>query len=208
MDIKNNRNPLCVTVKTPDGEAYGGNQHWCDTEVMKLRGCGAVAAANVILTLQGKLCVEKEEYQQLVRELSRRYLWVIPKIGLDGFSLQFGMNRYFRRMHMPYRTRWGCRRKILWEEVRRMLDEGIPVIIAVGPNFPFFWKAEKVRLYSRGRAVLRVHDHYMTVTGMNEEWITVSSWGKCYEIYKAEFEEYQRKYSNGLLTSVLKVRKL
>ena len=83
----------------------------------------------------------------------------------------------------------------------------MPVILAIGSNLPAFWEQHKLKLYrKRGDtyiAVTSVAGHYVTVTGMDETWLQISSWGKEYHIQRQEFVEYGKRHSTFLVHNVL-----
>ena len=92
-----------------------------------------------------------------------------------------------------------------------MLTEDIPVIMAVGPNFPFFWQNNRTVLYTKDRdgnyhPSSSTKAHYVIVTGLDEGWAQISSWGKLLYINRAEFDEYTKKHSAGFLCSILYIK--
>ena len=92
-----------------------------------------------------------------------------------------------------------------------MLAEDIPVIMAVGPNFPFFWQNNRTVLYTKDDAgnyhpSSSTTAHYVTVTGLDEGWAQISSWGRLLYINRAEFDEYTKKHSACFLCSILYIK--
>ena len=55
------------------------------------------------------------------------------------------------------------------------------------------------------RAAASTHAHFLTVTGIDGEWLQVSSWGHRFFISRAEYEEYVTHSSNGLLSSIVHI---
>ena len=49
--------------------------------------------------------------------------------------------------------------------------------------------------------------HYVTVTGVDGEWMTVSSWGQVYDIRREEFDRYRYRHSCGLYSNIVKVQR-
>lgn len=193
---------------------YGGAQDWCQQKYMRQYGCGVIACANLLFHLLQKEdrnsgYVDKTVFMKLVEELRRKYLLVLPILGMNGIMMMLGMNWYFFRHKMSYRARWGCLPSNLWERTREMLNKGIPVVVSVGPNFPKMWGKNRVKLYMKYGSVYQektqTKAHYVTITDMDEEWLTVSSWGNKYYINKREYEEYVKKYSNYLFSNILYV---
>lgn len=91
-----------------------------------------------------------------------------------------------------------------------MLKADIPVILAVGPNFPIIGGRHKINLYEKRKegyvTVDRISAHFVTITDMDEEWIGVSSWGAKYYINKKEYIRYVRLHSNWILSNILVLR--
>ena len=48
--------------------------------------------------------------------------------------------------------------------------------------------------------------HFVTVTAMDEGYLTVSSWGHPYRLSREEFDAYRREASASLLCTILDVR--
>lgn len=93
-----------------------------------------------------------------------------------------GMNLYFMRNRLPLSAEWRFFNRDIWERIAKMLVEDIPVIMAVGPNFPFFWHNNRTVLYTKDSAgnyhqSSSTKAHYVTVTGLDESWAQISSWG-------------------------------
>ena len=210
-------------VRLPDRSLYGGNQGEFARKGIQVSGCGLIAAMDTLRYLwrrqpgQGffpqDLPAElpKDEYETLTLALNRRFVKVVPPFGVNGLTLAWGMNRFFRRCSLPLRARWGTSRKKLWQTVGRMLTQDLPVILAIGPNWPRLWGKREVGLYrdpADPSPAATVCGHYVTVTGMDEDWIRVSSWGRQYYIRKAEFEHYVRTFSCNLFSSCLVLRRL
>ena len=93
-----------------------------------------------------------------------------------------------------------------------MLERDLPVVISVGPNLPLIWQRHKLRFYIKtpsgsylpGPQTLA---HYVTVTGMDEEWLRVSSWGRMYYINRREYLLYVKEHSAKLVSNILVIRK-
>ena len=93
-----------------------------------------------------------------------------------------------------------------------MLRQDIPVIMSVGPNFPQIWGKRRVRFYVQSgpdgfTPAAGARQHYFTVTGMDENWLRISSWGRLYYLNRREFEEYVHQYSTGFASNILLVEK-
>lgn len=197
---------------------YGGAQEWCTQKYMRQYGCGVISCANAILHLQAtdkiasnpqtsKFQIPKKTYMELVEQLRKRYLPVLPVLGMNGLVMTFGLNRYLRKMRLPYRAHWGCMPWNIWKRTQTMLENGIPVILSIGPNFPKLLGKQRLALYENDGALYRskiaTKAHYVTITEIDDEWITISSWGKKYYIKKAEYDSYVKHYSNYLFSNIL-----
>lgn len=205
---------------------YGGSQLLSDSAVIKKCGCGVVAAADLFIyahrfrvgchcdmfdRLGRVLGVPLNEYNSVLRALSRRYFPLTPPFGINGLGLVCGMNLYFMTHSWSLRAQWGVRYRELWQSIESMLDDDIPVIIAVGPNMPRFWQDNRLGLYTRlpdgnYKRIGAVKAHYMTVTAIDDDYLTVSSWGRKYYISRCEYDAYTRAYSNGLLCNIVYIK--
>lgn len=219
------KNPI-VSVLHDGGATYGGSQRLFENDTMRRAGCGVVAAADLLLylalyhacptALTGKPEsneISLENYIRLCEKLRRRYLPVIPRFGKTGVDLAIGLNAIFSHYRLPYRARWCAGQEKLFDRAEAMLSADIPVIISVGQNFPFAWGKEYLSLYTRrsdGSFVRScgVKAHYMTLTGMDELWLRLSSWGREYYIRRSEYLSYSRLHSLSLTCNILLVEKI
>lgn len=216
-----------ISVKRNSKLSYGGSQNWSDSRVISRCGCGVIGCADVLIYLSryhlecknndfpAELLGENidiEAYNQYLTKLNRRYLPIIPPFGINGFALSVGLELAFRYYKIPMRARWGVHSGELFKTIDRMLSEDIPVILSVGPNFPRVWQKKNATLYTmrsgeHPRASASTHAHFLTVTGMDEEWLQVSSWGRKYYISREEYADYVRLNSNQLLSSIVNISK-
>lgn len=92
-----------------------------------------------------------------------------------------------------------------------MLVHDLPVILAVGPNFPIPWKRHKLAFYQkRGQEYIeacRTAAHFVVITGMCGQWLEISSWGNKYYVNMKEYEEYVAHYSCPLVSNIIYVKK-
>lgn len=199
----------------------GGNQQWLKSETAQKYGCGVVAAADLLLYLHRYGAGETsffrgipdgpipwEIYDFCADRLRKRYLPLLPPFGLNAWVLAAGLNRYFREYRLPYRARWGVLPGELWQSVHTMLSRDIPVILCIGVNFPF--PKHQLPLYigegGAHQGAGGVRAHYVTITGMDEEWVRVSSWGKVYEFRREDFDRYRKRHSCGLYSNIIQIR--
>lgn len=218
-------------ISVTDGRvcSYGGNQMSSDNRTEREVGCGVIAALDLLLYLSHyhtdaaaarakqplpeKGPVPLTEYLQIVHELRKRFLPLIPKHGINGLMLTLGLNACFLKRRLPFAASWGVPYARLWREIRRMLEADIPVIFSIGPNFPLFWQHHKLKLYAQrsdGSYVpcTQTHAHYVMITAMDDEWLQVSSWGRKYYIRKDEYLQYVREHSLHLVSNIVSIRKI
>lgn len=210
-----------VGVMTAHGLTFGGDQRQSRDAVLRRCGCGVVAAADLLRYL-GRFHPDcrvtvldavqedewtQEQYDALLRRLRLRYFPLFYPTGLNGLALALGLNRLFRRLHMPYTARWGVPRAVLFEVMDEMLRQDLPVILSVGPNFPRVWRRDRLPMQREGCAgKTSVRAHYMTVTALDETSITVSSWGQKYRIRRSDYSRYVRRSSSPLVSNLLWLR--
>lgn len=217
-------------ISVSDGitASYGGNQMRSTDKTERMVGCGVVAGLDLMLYLSRyhkaaaqinlKLPLpqawpmELQLYLSLLHQLRKKYLPLIPGHGINGLSIALGINACFIKNRMPYTAIWGVPYSKLWTAIEHMLDEDIPVIFSIGPNFPLFWQHHKLRFYYQrtdGAFVPgpQTHAHYVTITGMDEQWLQIASWGKKYYIKKSEYIDYVRHHSIRLVSNILYIRK-
>ncbi len=212
-EIMRNLERPYLQVETKTGNFYGGNQEWFSYKFLKQMGCGVISAADVLLHLCGKESVSEEEYVDFAKELWMKYLPVVPGFGMNGLTLMIGMNRYFSKHRMPYRACWKISAEKMFSRIDTMLSKDLPVILAIGPNFPKIWKKEKLNFYmktSEGNYVSasKICAHFVTVTGREEAYLKISSWGKEYYISIREYRDYVKKYSSSLVSNIIYLRRI
>ncbi len=206
---------------------FGGDQRAsCDTVIQRC-GCGVVAATDLLLYLHRwhedcympplrsvplDLSLEQEQYDRLLVRMRRKYVPLVYPFGTNGFALAAGLNRCFKRWEVPCRVRWGVPSALFWETMEHMLREDIPVILSVGMNFPKVWEKDKLNFYrvcgENPTVSNQVRAHFVVVTGLDEGWMQISTWGQARYIRRAEYDEFRRNHSGTLLSNLLYVRKI
>lgn len=207
--------------------SYGGNQSWFDSWIIRKSGCGAVAGTDVLLylSLHKESCatevfreaefsngiLELEEYKDYVNYMRRHYFPIIPKFGMTGWMVVLGLNRYFRKNRIGLQAVWGLRGRNMWSRISAMLAHDIPVILMIGPNFPLVWGKHKLTFYHRSAQGEYSHScqtkaHFVTVTGMDDTWMRISSWGQEYYINRIEYQRYVQKHSNSVISNICYIR--
>ena len=139
------------------GVTFGGDQRASTDAVMRRCGCGIVAAADLLLYLHRhhpdcflpplrnapmQRPLAQAEYDRLLGHLRARYFPIVYPFGTNGAALAHGLNRIYRRCGVPYRARWGVSADRFWKTMEQMLEDDLPVILAVGMNFPKVWAKE------------------------------------------------------------------
>lgn len=209
------------------GGSFGGNQRASSDPVMQRCGCGVVAAADLLLYLhfwhedcyfsplrsvRAEQPLRQEQYDKLLARLRQKYIPLVHPFGTNGFTLAAGLNRFFKRCAVPCRACWGVPSALFWETMEQMLEEDIPVILSVGMNFPKVWEKKTLNFYHASGEMPtvsnRVRAHFVVVTGLDKEWMEISTWGKLRYIRRTEYETFRRQHSGTLLSNLLYVRKI
>lgn len=202
--------------------SYGGNQSWFANKTMCQGGCGVVAAGDLLLYLSmyrkgcrteethglfyGDGRISKSRYERYLTMLRRRYLPVLPRLGMPYWVLVLGLNRYFSKHGIALRARWGVLPWNMEVRMKEMLQADIPVILAIGPNFPLFFRKQRLGLYVEEQDTYRMaaqtKAHFVVATAMREGKVRISSWGKSYVVDWEEYKSYVRKSSNYLMSNL------
>ena len=153
-------------------------------------------------------------YLEYIRAFEEAYAGVYPRIGLNGLSMAAAFNRISEKKGWGLSASWGVREEELLPEIRRMLEEDLPVILSVGPAA--FSRGERgVRFYSRtGRPGGQlVQDHYVTVTGLTETdgeaELDAVSWGRPYRFRMKDYLDYRKRQLpllGAVSTNILRIR--
>lgn len=201
-----------LQIETPEGLAYGGNQAWFSRRFLKRSACGVISAANLLFYVQGRHVVKKQEYMEFAKTLWKHYLPVVPGFGMNGLTLMLGLNRCFRKEKMPYRARWNVSAKNMLKRIDEMLSKDLPVILAVGPNFPNIFGKNMLTFYQKDRKgqyfpAAKTKAHFVTVTAREGEKLCISSWGKEYWLDRMELRAYVRLYSSPLVSNIIYITK-
>lgn len=203
-----------IAVQTENGKSFGGNQQWFPRSYLKNAGCGIVGAADMLLYLKNRRELSKEEYIETASRLWKRCIPVIPGFGVNGLWLTIGMNLCFLKERLPFFASWHFYRgKRTGRMIGQMLDADYPVILAIGPNFPQVWKKERLTFYRKASdgtffPAAGACAHFVTVTAKEGEKLTISSWGREYVIDFAEYDDYVKKKSSGLVCGLVRLRRI
>lgn len=201
-----------LRVQGKEGESYGGNQAWFPYKFLKNSGCGVISATDLFLHMEGREKISEQQYLQFAKKIWLQYLPVLPGFGMNGLTLMAGINRYFYKKGLPYQAFWAVSGKKMLARIDCMLSENLPVILAVGPNFPNVFGKRKLMFYiksAEGKYVpsIKTKAHFLTVTGRDGIYLEISSWGKQYYIDIREYREYVKRYSSPLVSNIICIRK-
>lgn len=216
-----------IAVRKDGKLSYGGNQSWGKSAALRKYGCGVIAGTDLILylSLHKTYCKsrgierrgnengiwEAEDYMKKVTKTRRKYLPLIQGFGMPGWILAAGINLYFIRNRIPLKASFGVWGRNIPNRIHAMLSHDIPVILAVGPNFPIPCKRHKLIFYKKTgenyQEACRTAAHYVTVTGMDGQWLEISSWGKKYYVNLNEYTEYVKRYSSYFVSNICYIRK-
>ena len=202
-----------ITVIQDEKEYYGGNQNLFPEKKLKGYGCGLIAATDVIIYLMD--CPNTfawDQYYEYVKKIEK-YFFYLPFLGMSGMALSLGINRVFHHYRMPYRARWRLLplRDYSRRKIEEMLEDHLPVIIAIGPNFPNVFGKKSVSLYHKITENTyhncgSVHNHFVVITDCAPDGkMKISSWGKTFYIDWKEYLEYSRRKSNPVFTNYLEI---
>ncbi len=143
------RTPLFM-LQGNNGHFYGGSQLMLEKKYEREVGCGIAASANLLEHIGAVKIGSIGDFVDFCSRLRRRFMPIIPKFGINGFALSLGLNVFFLREKLPYRVFWGVRGgKTFWDRVKKMLNDDIPVIMSIGPNFPNFFGKHNLNLFSK-----------------------------------------------------------
>lgn len=216
-----------IKINYGSTESYGGNQRLSSDRVVKKCGCGIVATLDCLLYLKsrcpwtdvpelgafdGDASMSGESYESCLAVMRQKYFPVLYPLGTNGMALALGMSRFFKAHCLPFRAVWFPATAGIWGRMEKMLEEDIPVVCAVGTNFPKFWEKKGLALQvpdtSGGlRPSADARAHFVTVTGLDEAWMQISSWGKKYYVSRKDFTIYAGSISNPLLCGMLYIER-
>ena len=173
-----------LSVKTDNAYSYGGNQNSSGSRAVRRYGCGVVGMGDVILYLglhqlsfdtdlfygmsreDGYLSFPR--YERYLRKISRRYVRIIPGMGVPGFLLPAAFNKYFRQYRIDLKAKWCVSQAKLLSRIEESLSRDIPVILSVGQNIPF-WRKKKLCFYRQENGSYlpdtETKAHFVVVTG-------------------------------------------
>lgn len=204
---------------------YGGNQTLMKNKRTRQCGCGVIAALDTLIYLHlyhdGCNCsdyaaiknsyVPHDEYEKLAEKLQNKYLPLIPHFGTNGIMLAAGINAFMKKHNYPYKASYGTEKGQLFRAVERMISEDLPVILLIGASFPEVWVKDPLNLYVKFedgtmKKACAVDGHFVCITGIDDEWLSVSSWGRQYFISREELIHHTKSHSIELFNTIIQLR--
>ena len=169
-------------------ESYGGSQMWLPDKMLLNSGCGIIAGLDAILRLKGEERMKREEYferffdaKDYIRPLTvgknreARKLFgkeFLGSFGVTASRFKRGIKKLAAKEGLkikvkPFRFRW-------WEKVPQYLKDGDPLIMLITAPF------ENVSIEMPTGTKGKLGFHWVTITDIEGDTLTVSSWGtKC-----------------------------
>ncbi len=169
-------------------ESFGGSQMWLPDKMLLNSGCGIIAGLDAIIRLKGEERMTREEYferffdaKDYIRPITiskkRDPRKVFGKEFLGSLGVSAGrFRRGIKKLAVkeglkikvkPFRFRW-------WEKVPEYLKTGDPLVMLVTAPF------ENVTIELPSGTKGKLGFHWVTITDIDGDTLTVSSWGdKC-----------------------------
>ncbi|NLP33636.1 MAG: hypothetical protein GX359_00350 [Clostridiales bacterium] len=167
-------NPNYVPVIKDSVTNYGGNQMWFSGDnkfskdyVIQNYGCGTIATADFFLylalqhpnmrspitemALEDHKTINYPYYISYVREVDRQYTKTKRVIAVLGPRIASSVNAYAKSHNFNYRATWKLRLTYydMYEMIKEMLAQDIPVILSIGPNTPKLWGKNGIFFYQK-----------------------------------------------------------
>lgn len=227
--------------------SYGGAQTWFYGEpkwyskldgdyYLRHSGCGLISVSDVLLYMaltnnryatELTATVQYEDfgyinynsYYSYILEMEDKYLSILGPLGINGFSIASGVNKYSEDYNLGLNAVWGHDSDKILERIKEMLNNGIPVTLSIGPSSDSKIKLYDFDLYTENGPDFvesnhsDTNNHYVTVTGMvidnikKQTVLEVSTWGKIYYIKFEEYMDYISSSSNPVFSNILYIEK-
>lgn len=169
-------------------KSFGGSQMWLPDEMLLNSGCGIIAGLDAVMRLKGEESMERGAYidrffvaKDYIRPLTIGKNREERKLFGQEFHGSFGVSagRFKRGVKKlavkegirvrvkPFRFRW-------WKKIPQYLESGDPLVML------FTAPIRNVAVVSKNGHKTMCNYHWVTVTEMDGDTLTVSSWGeKC-----------------------------
>ncbi len=202
--------------------SYGGNQLWSASAAVRRCGCGPVAALDTALYLLrshgggGRLLsafsgpgpIPLAAYDALLRQLCKSHFPIVPPFGTNPTVLTLGLDRLLAGEQIPFTAHVFPATGKMQERIWACLREDSPALLAIGQNFPQVWQKNRLPFYRRRldgnyAAASGAKAHFVAITGMEEDWLRISSWGEEYYVNYKECLRYVKNHSASLLCGLI-----
>lgn len=155
---------------------YGGSQMWFSGNdksskdyIIRNYGCGTIATADMLLYLAKQrndfrtplteIALGEDKiiyyptYDAYVRAVNDQYTKTRRLIAVLGPRIAYAFNSYTKKYHIGYRATWKLTLTYydMYELIKEMLSEDIPVILSIGPNTPNLWGKKGIFFYQKYR---------------------------------------------------------
>lgn len=227
--LKDNR---FISVNINNSISYGGNQGWFSSGTPLERrisdvGCGVISACDTLLYLSRQYPdhfgftdpnlysyygVDFRYYSKYIKQFARKYADPVPFLGMTGFRLSFGMNRFFSNRKIPLKSKW---RFVLFnrhflEEIHSCIENDVPVILSIPPR-PFFGKGLEMKGAGPARSYDSHAGHFIVATGVicrggKPYQLEISSWGKRFTVDCTRFLSLSRIPPFGIFCGIMSIR--
>ena len=234
-----------VQIRQGNTFSHGGSQLWFPKDgtfkdaAIRTGGCGLIAILDFMLWYENRAgkgrkslfsepadvarkngpVPDREAYMDGIRRLFRRYP-SLPKLGTSSLFLPLFLNLYLLRNRAKIRVSFLFRNTAdkRMRIIRNSLNDGFPVIMAIGARINPFSKMKGVTFYVEQNGTVRpgipdVHRHFVTITGIRfpedvtePVYLEISSWGRKFFVNYDELCSYMTKSSMPWLTGFFFVK--
>ena len=222
-------------IRVRDGNrlSFGGNQMWFSKKegfserTLHQGGCGLVAVCDFMLWYcmknrrvpkncppsflnGGDYILEKAEYMDFLRYISRHGYPILPKLGSFSFEMAAYVNHFLASVGSSERIRflWQNNAKKRLELAEESIRRGYPCLLIIGPHVlsPGKKGVNFYRMNAEGKLQLahrNVYGHFVMLTGIcryedikKPVLFEISSWGEKLYLSSEEYKEYIRRSSS------------
>ena len=175
-------------IDSSGSESFGGSQMWLPDPMLLNSGCGIIAGLDCIMRLKGEESMTREQYferffdaKDYIRPITvgknRESRKLFGKEFLGSFGVSAGRFRKgvkklavkegLKVKVKPFRFRW-------WTKIPKYLESGDPLVMLITAPF------NNVAVETPSGHKTMCGFHWVTITGMEDDTLWVSSWGwKC-----------------------------
>lgn len=170
------------------GVMHGGNQCLFGRNIHR-SGCGMIAACDMLLYKQNKKALTMDDYKQFITENSQSFFYKFH-FNLIGISAR-RIIKFLRKQGYTFRfiPRYSLKGETLEQTIKKSLENDTPVIVRIGLNgkkLPYCITYTVNGRISQGT----MSWHYITVTGLENDILTFSSWGGTGEMSLSDLQQH------------------